>query len=94
MFVFFFSYRTNASIIVKQKQHILEWFSSHDFQVKLQSLVEQRVPGTGTWLLEDSKFQRWIEGESESRILWCKGEGIDPFDWHANSLKLDQERQC
>lgn len=55
-------------------QQILDLLSPHEFQLKLRSLVQQRIPGTGHWPLENPEFLQWENGKS-TKILWCKGEG-------------------
>ena len=80
---------------MKEKLEILEWLPSHDFQTKLKGLVEQRTPGTGKWLLEDSNFQQWKDGYSKSPLLWCKGAGTYSYEIDLlNPFKPGQAKRC
>ena len=69
--------------LVRKMQQILDWLSPHEFQLKRRSLVQQHVPGTGQWLVEEPEFRDWENGKS-SKILWCKGE--------RNNLKISMNR--
>ncbi|KAF5682507.1 nacht ankyrin domain-containing protein [Fusarium circinatum] len=40
---------------------IAEWLHGQDFSDMLLRLVERSLPGTGSWLFEDSTFKRWVE---------------------------------
>lgn len=35
--------------------------------------VQTRLAGTGDWLLEDPRYNRWLEFGSEANILWLRG---------------------
>ncbi|KAJ7598909.1 ankyrin repeat-containing domain protein [Mycena floridula] len=50
---------------------ISQWISPLNFHAIQQETLSRRVPGTGTWLLENIDFCRWIAGDF--RFLWCAG---------------------
>ena len=54
------------------KQKLFDWLSSLDFRPKQLDIFSRRSPSTGEWLLEDDKFQVWLQGEGPS-CMWCSG---------------------
>ncbi|KAE9383048.1 hypothetical protein BT96DRAFT_120161 [Gymnopus androsaceus JB14] len=56
-----------------ERRNIANWLSEEDF-TDHQNLLEQRLTGTGAWILEESSFVSWKNGTSESRTLWCYGD--------------------
>ncbi|KAF7347221.1 Ankyrin repeat-containing protein [Mycena venus] len=62
-----------------QKQHhdaakrekIIEWMSPLNFFQRQADIFSTLQPGTGEWLLADSRFQDWLSGFG--KILWCRG---------------------
>ncbi|CVL06124.1 uncharacterized protein FMAN_03889 [Fusarium mangiferae] len=50
---------------------ITEWLGGLDFSDVLLHLTEISLSGTGSWLLEDSSFKRWVE--EPGMPLWCNG---------------------
>ncbi|KAF8850847.1 hypothetical protein BDZ45DRAFT_538316, partial [Acephala macrosclerotiorum] len=50
---------------------IFRWLSPVDQSVNHQQACEQRLPGTGHWLLEDQRFVQWKE--SPGSLLWLHG---------------------
>jgi hypothetical protein len=56
---------------VAQRAEIIDWLSPINFFLRQADIVSARQPGTGEWLLADSRFKKW---ESSSRgTLWCRG---------------------
>ena len=39
-----------------------------------QDTLSRRHAKTGSWLLEEPNFQRWVTNESSDRTLWCPGD--------------------
>ena len=66
-------------IKVNQRKEILNELSPGDYQRKLQSLLEQHVPGTGVLFLERPIFREWENKDSGISLLWCMGKRIAPF---------------
>ncbi|KPM41937.1 hypothetical protein AK830_g4615 [Neonectria ditissima] len=55
---------------------IIEWLmlqSKVDFRGHHTSLVAQRVPGTGSWILNSTEFQAWAKPSSSLQFLWMHG---------------------
>ena len=48
-----------------------DWLSPPDAFVDHNAACAKRHPGTGTWLIKDLQFQRWLTGENS--VLWLKG---------------------
>ena len=48
-----------------------DWLSAPDAFVDHNAACAKRHPGTGTWLIKDLRFQRWLTGENS--VLWLKG---------------------
>ncbi|KAF3229757.1 hypothetical protein TWF106_000145 [Orbilia oligospora] len=57
----------------KQHSEILRWLSPLEPQKRHQDMRSIRVPGTGEWLLEETRFQDWFTGRYEHRVLCCSG---------------------
>src|SRR5271154_1129504 len=47
----------------KLREEIQLWLSSfgHDFQSKSAILSKDWVPGTGAWIFDETKFNKWIQ---------------------------------
>ena len=50
---------------------MLTWISPIPFWNKQRNLQRKHLPGSGTWFLSSSDFQRWINGEV--KVLNCTG---------------------
>ena len=53
---------------------ILEWLSPLNMYQKQQDTISTRRGTTGSWLLRDPVFHKWIDDESSERTLWCPGD--------------------
>lgn len=58
---------------VANKERILNWLSSGDFNARHETVAETHAEGTGMWLIED--LDDWSNGRGE-RIILCTGPGI------------------
>lgn len=56
----------------EKRQKILEWVWSADPWLKHGDLKRRRIPNTGTWILENQDFKKWLTGEGP-RFLICHG---------------------
>ncbi|KAJ7574518.1 hypothetical protein C8J56DRAFT_802812, partial [Mycena floridula] len=56
---------------VKQHGEFLQWISPLDFHSTQATTFARYTVGTGTWLLQDSRFLDWLLGSV--RFLWCPG---------------------
>ncbi|UKZ80833.1 hypothetical protein TrVFT333_008598 [Trichoderma virens FT-333] len=56
----------------QQMLEALDYFSDVKFGEQHQKKVEMRTPGTGMWLLANSKFKEWEQADGSS-ILWLQG---------------------
>ncbi|KAJ5240485.1 uncharacterized protein N7469_002076 [Penicillium citrinum] len=56
-----------------QKEHIemLEWISPVPFGKNHDHAKKNKAPGTCEWILDDSKFVNWMQGDSS--IFWAQG---------------------
>ncbi|KAI9771577.1 MAG: hypothetical protein M1839_002770 [Geoglossum umbratile] len=64
------------SIILNQQQErerkeTLEWLSKENFKNSQDDVRHRRLENTGQWLLVNSDFQQWMNGNLP--ILWCEG---------------------
>ncbi|KAJ7600180.1 ankyrin repeat-containing domain protein [Mycena floridula] len=55
----------------KQHAEFLQWISPLDFHLTQTTTFGRHAVGTGTWLLQDSRFLDWLQGTM--RLLWCPG---------------------
>ncbi|KAF5855664.1 hypothetical protein ETB97_008825 [Aspergillus alliaceus] len=65
-----------VDLIIRWKQdnetrEVIDWLCPVNFWLKQADVLKQRQPGTGDWLLQDSRFLDWETGSRES--LWCRG---------------------
>ncbi|KAJ7600104.1 ankyrin repeat-containing domain protein [Mycena floridula] len=56
----------------KQRGEFLEWISPLDFHATQTTTFGRHTIGTGTWLLQDSQFLEWLQGNM--KLLWCRGD--------------------
>lgn len=60
--------------VAEEREKILHWVSAAEPEQKHHDVRIQRMDGTGEWLLQDKKFQRWRdEPGSSNNVLWCHG---------------------
>ncbi|KAJ6563577.1 hypothetical protein DFH09DRAFT_1476179 [Mycena vulgaris] len=55
----------------KQRDEIIEWWSSVNFFTRQADIFIIREPGTGEWFLASAEFKAWTTGLGN--ILWCPG---------------------
>ena len=55
----------------EEGQKILNWVSPINPFARQDQIFSTRESGTGTWLLENSEFQKWKAGDEKP--LWCFG---------------------
>ena len=61
---------------VEKDLSILNKISSLTFKERHEGLRDVHVAGTGRWILDDKKFQGWIESrKKKASVLWCYGIG-------------------
>ena len=53
---------------------ILDWLSPLNMEQKQQDTISKREGTTGSWLLEEPDFRKWIDDDSSPRTLWCPGD--------------------
>ena len=56
----------------KDREAILDRLSTYDHKKSYKQLRKQCMPGTSTWISENSDFQKWLSGSLDS--LWCIGK--------------------
>ncbi|KAJ7659436.1 ankyrin repeat-containing domain protein, partial [Mycena olivaceomarginata] len=56
---------------VAQRGEIIDWLSPINFFLRQADIASARQPGTGEWIIADSRFQRWEYGSGGT--LWCHG---------------------
>ncbi|KAJ7117179.1 hypothetical protein C8R44DRAFT_926117 [Mycena epipterygia] len=65
------TYEQRQQITAEQRTKIIDWLSPINFFLRQADIASARQPGTGEWLLADSRFQQWESGSG--RTLWCRG---------------------
>ena len=55
----------------KEDLEILNWLTRINYGAQQSDFISRRQPGTGQWLLDSEKFQRWIN--SDKQTLFCPG---------------------
>ena len=59
-------------ILETRRTEILEWLSQTKYQAHHRVVSEQRLEGTGHWLLAKDEFVQW-RASAESCLLWLHG---------------------
>ncbi|KAJ7440455.1 ankyrin repeat domain-containing protein, partial [Mycena latifolia] len=54
-----------------EEREILNWITSLNFFQRQADIFRAWQPGTGEWLLSDTKFKNWKLGSGG--VLWCRG---------------------
>lgn len=62
------------STAIKRKE-TLDWLYSADYESRYLDLQDERLKGTGEWLLRSPIFQNWIKGKPGSLLLWGRAIG-------------------
>jgi ankyrin repeat domain-containing protein 50 len=57
----------------KENSVVLDWLSVINMDNKQQDIYSRRHADTGTWLLENKSFLKWLHDDQGS-LLWCPGE--------------------
>ena len=57
-----------------QVEAVLEWLSPLNMYQIQQDTLSRRYGNTGSWLLEEPSFQKWVKSERSNRTLWCPGD--------------------
>ena len=57
----------------QERNKILEWISTQDYNSKHSAIRVSRVNGTGQWLLDHPTFQVWRDDTESNNLLWCHG---------------------
>ncbi|KAG9377030.1 TPR-12 multi-domain protein [Pyrenophora tritici-repentis] len=69
------SHKPELAVVHPSKQmkaSILDWIAPHDVSADLVTHSGKKMEGTGTWILDDTKFREWRDC-SESSLLWISG---------------------
>ena len=59
---------------VTQVEAVLDWLSPLNMYQKQQDTLSRRHGSTGSWLLGEPNFRKWVNSESSNRTLWCPGD--------------------
>ena len=57
-----------------QVEAVLDWLSPLNMYQRQQDTLSRRHGNTGSWLLEEPVFQKWMNSERSDRTLWCPGD--------------------
>jgi len=58
----------------QEDREIVKWLSDLNFWGKQDDTFERHEKGTGEWMLNDPRFESWINGDTA--VLWCPGDRI------------------
>lgn len=73
-----------------ERQNVLNWLAD-EAQDAHDRIRQDRVEGTGEWLLHHPEFVRWKGHEPNSNMLWCPGE-MGSGKSNLSSLVIDHLR--
>ncbi|KAF9038981.1 hypothetical protein BDZ89DRAFT_1061113 [Hymenopellis radicata] len=57
----------------EDRLRIAKFISDSDMTGHQRGLLEQRLSGTGTWILRHPKFVAWRDNRESPRTVWCHG---------------------
>jgi hypothetical protein len=60
-----------------EKENVVTWLCSLEFNKKQNEVLTRRQQGTGEWFFENTIFQQWLAGRE--RKLWCHGIRVSPL---------------
>ncbi|KAL9123429.1 MAG: hypothetical protein Q9187_000030 [Circinaria calcarea] len=58
---------------VQERENILNWISTFEYEQKHHAIRMPRVEGTGEWLLDRNEFRQWRDDKDSPKVLWCHG---------------------
>ena len=57
----------------EKRSNILDWISTFNHQQRHHDIGRSRTKGTGTWLLRENNFIKWMNSDQPNNVLWCRG---------------------
>ena len=57
-----------------QVEAVLDWLSPLIMYQRQQDTLSRRHGNTGSWLLGEPNFKKWVNSETSDRTLWCPGD--------------------
>ena len=57
-----------------QVEAVLDWLSPLNMYQRQQDTLSRRHGNTGSWLLGEPNFKKWVNSERSDRTLWCPGD--------------------
>ncbi|KAI1149764.1 hypothetical protein F4825DRAFT_453150 [Nemania diffusa] len=52
-------------------KHILNWLTADDYAPLQSDLINQRLAGTGQWIIGSNEFEQWLQADKQT--LFCPG---------------------
>lgn len=66
---------TRRAELNSQRDIVQQWLSFANNETRHEDASADRHPGTGTWLLQDEKFQAWFNSDyCIEPLLWLSGK--------------------
>jgi hypothetical protein len=62
----------------KDKEELLGWLSTHNFEFRKTKSIEACHAGTCNWLFATQAFEDWISSTT-SKLMWCHGKRMFPL---------------
>ena len=56
------------------ENRLYDWLSSYPHSQKHHDVRAGRVSGTGQWLLNNAKFQAWLQDDAQLGVLFLVGD--------------------
>ena len=57
---------------IQKRKEVIQWLSDDDYASTQEHVLSNRYEQSGSWLLQHSDFQTWLQSE-QSTLLWCHG---------------------
>jgi hypothetical protein len=72
----YISFKEQDSIILEKRQLILNWICPQEFDRRHKEIAQVRAKGSGDWFLRSEIYNIWLNGDSDSNVLFCHGMRI------------------
>jgi ankyrin repeat domain-containing protein 50 len=67
---------------VEERRSFLRWLSEDNFEGDHDAIYSKRHRDTGTWIIQERKFQQWLNDDASS-LLWCFGKRTSLTESHS-----------
>ena len=59
---------------MEKRMQALDWLSHDRMLQRLSEILSHRHGSTGRWIIEQRMVQEWLQGEGDTKLIWCNGD--------------------